>query len=657
MKLFISAAFLLAGLALTAPAQSGTTNRAAPLVILLDGARPGRVFEGIGAVSAGASSRLLMEYPRRQRREVLDYLFKPHYGAGFQHLKVEIGGEVNSTDGIEPTHLRSRNEENDRRGYEWWLMTEAKKRNPGITLDCLAWGAPGWIGGGHYYSADMADYIVKFVQAAHRTYGLQMDYTGIWNETPHKAGWIKDLRVALDQAGLGRVGIVAADDYEDHGWKIVKEIQQDGALRQAVARIGAHYPETHSTAAAQAVGIPLWASEDGPWRGDWPGAVSLARTLNRNYINGKFTKTEIWSPVTAYYDSLPLPGSGVMRANEPWSGHYEVQPAVWAVAHTTQFAPPGWHYLDSACALIPGGSCVALASPEAKDFSIILETMDGRTAQTGQISVMGLPVKQLQVWRTTQDRSFERLPDLQPVAGHYALELEPHAIYSLTTTTGQRKGTAAPPAAQPLALPYADDFSSYATGSTPRYFSDQAGVFEVVRRADGRGMCLQQVVTGEGIQWPNHKDPEPETLMGDLAWSNYVVAANICLATNGYAALWGRISLVPNNENPPSGYRLKIDVQGGWELRCLRTTRGKLPWEFHSSGQTGEPLAQGRMAMAAGEWHRWELGMEGDAIAVTRDGVALARVRDATHGHGQAGLGSGWAGAQFARFEVRPANH
>ena len=142
MKLFISAAFLLAGLALTAPAQSGTTNRAAPLVILLDGARPGRVFEGIGAVSAGASSRLLMEYPRRQRREVLDYLFKPHYGAGFQHLKVEIGGEVNSTDGIEPTHLRSRNEENDRRGYEWWLMTEAKKRNPGITLDCLAWGAP-----------------------------------------------------------------------------------------------------------------------------------------------------------------------------------------------------------------------------------------------------------------------------------------------------------------------------------------------------------------------------------------------------------------------------------------------------------------------------------------------------------------------------------
>jgi hypothetical protein len=39
--------------------------------------------------------------------------------------------------------------------------------------------------------------------------------------------------------------------------------------------------------------------------------------LNRNYVIGKFTKTEIWSLVTSYYDSMPLPGSGVMRANEP----------------------------------------------------------------------------------------------------------------------------------------------------------------------------------------------------------------------------------------------------------------------------------------------------------------------------------------------------
>ena len=99
--------------------------KAAPLDITLDPNQPGRTFEGIGAVSAGASSRLLIDYPEPQRSQILDYLFKPNYGAALQHLKVEIGGEINSTDGTEPTHMRTRTDQNYTRGYEWWLMQQA----------------------------------------------------------------------------------------------------------------------------------------------------------------------------------------------------------------------------------------------------------------------------------------------------------------------------------------------------------------------------------------------------------------------------------------------------------------------------------------------------------------------------------------------------
>jgi hypothetical protein len=137
--------------------------------LTLDPAKAGEEFEGVGAVSAGASSRLLIDYPEPARSNILDWLFLPKYGAGFQHLKVEVGGEINSTDGTEPTHARNREEldhpkrEYFERGSEWWLMKEAKKRNPKIILDCLPWGAPGWIGSGNYCSQDMADYFVGFV--------------------------------------------------------------------------------------------------------------------------------------------------------------------------------------------------------------------------------------------------------------------------------------------------------------------------------------------------------------------------------------------------------------------------------------------------------------------------------------------------------------
>jgi hypothetical protein len=42
-------------------------------------------------------------------------------------LKVEIGGDDQSTDGSESSHMHEPWDENYNRGYEWWLMKEAKK--------------------------------------------------------------------------------------------------------------------------------------------------------------------------------------------------------------------------------------------------------------------------------------------------------------------------------------------------------------------------------------------------------------------------------------------------------------------------------------------------------------------------------------------------
>src|ERR1019366_8769216 len=237
-----------------------------------------------------------------------------------------------------------------------------------------------------------------------------INYTGIANERYYDVEWIKLLRRTLDANGLNHVGIVVADQSEGDMipfptpptdltiWGIAEKINQDPELKAAVAAIGGHYPFRHRTtmsAAALASGLPLWSSEDGPWSGDWLAVsdvnqLPLQASYNRNYILCKITKTEVWSPISSYYDNLPVPGSGLMRANTPWSGHYDVQPAIWVTAHTTQFAQLGWKYLDTACLLLPGGgSCVALMAPNGRDYSIILETSGAKEPQRLQFKLAG----------------------------------------------------------------------------------------------------------------------------------------------------------------------------------------------------------------------------------------------------------------------------
>ena len=113
--------------------------------VAIDASSPSLPFDGHGGLSAGASSRLLFDYAPAVRDEILDYLFKPNYGAALQVVKVEIGGDTQSTDGTEPSHMHERNDLNCTRGYEWWLMREARKRNPRVILYALPWGQPGWV--------------------------------------------------------------------------------------------------------------------------------------------------------------------------------------------------------------------------------------------------------------------------------------------------------------------------------------------------------------------------------------------------------------------------------------------------------------------------------------------------------------------------------
>lgn len=163
------------------------------------------------------------------------------------------------------------------------------------------------------------------------------------------------LRPTLDNNGLSHVKIVAPDILSDN-WAFADQIVNDPALKSAVAAIGYHYVNSSSTYNAQNSGLPIWESEGWTGIGDWAGSLNLAKELNLNYINAKLTKTDVWHAISSQYNNATWAHSGIMEANTPWSGHYIVQPAVWATAHTTQFAQPGWQYLDSGSGVAAGGT-------------------------------------------------------------------------------------------------------------------------------------------------------------------------------------------------------------------------------------------------------------------------------------------------------------
>ena len=626
--------------------------------VVIDGTSSGRIFDGIGAVSAGASSRLLIDYPEPYRSQILDYLFLPGYGASLQHLKVEIGADVNSTDGSEPSHMRSRDDHDYDRGYEWWLMEEAKKRNPHIILDSLPWGAPGWVGNGHLYSPDMAHYVADFIQGAKKAHDLDISYTGVWNEKTFDGGYVKTLRTVLDEAGL-ETRIVCCDQYPVKTvdqWGILNNMDKDPELKNAVAVLSVHYPRINgkltTPPAAFHVGKPLWSSEDQPASSasnilsrDWKvGGRLLAQLYNENYLKGGFTATEIWSPVTSYYDILAAPNSGLMYANTPWSGHYDVQGAIWATAHTTQFAQPGWQYLDRSSGYLPErGDYVSLRSADAKKWSVILETIAATHAQQVHFELAGgLQGEVVHVWETNAKRTFEHVADVPIDNGSFSYTFDPDSLYSLTTTTGQGKGTAKPPAQRPFPLPFHENFEEVPWHGTPRYLSDQDGAFQVEQCDDRAGRCLEQVITRKPTPWGPL--PDPWTLAGDSHWTDYELNVEARFDESGDITLMGRIDSADVFKNQkaryPSGYIFVMDQLGSWKV---------LSCAYNKPDVT---LAASHVKLSAGRWHHFGMSFRQNKITVMLDGQVLSSVQDDQHRAGMFGIGTGWNRAQFDELTV-----
>ena len=595
--------------------------------IVIDNKDEGRIFEGIGGVSAGASTDLLYDYKDPYQSHILDLLFKPKFGAAFQHLKVELGGGENSTCGSEPSHAITRAELKKpvSRGYEFWFMREAKNRNPNIILEYLPWSFPGYLKE-NIYTKESAEYFVSFLDVAKRNWNLDIDWVAAAeNENYTDRDWlVNEVRPLLDERGYKNVKIQGPDD-NSGDWQIFEALEKDAAFNDVIKAAGYHYVTGReftenmvdgrgrpTTAKAKASGTPLWASEDWSWTGkDWggAGALNLARIYNKFYIRDKITKTLIWAPIGSIYKSVTWDKAGAMKANSPWSGYYEVWPTIWATAHTTQFTEPlTWQYLDKACGLFSNatykGSCVTLKDKKSTNWSMIVCTEE---AETIEVKIKkGLSKAKVYVWKSNEEEQFLQQESVTPKNGCFTLKLDSKSIYSLTTTTGQQKGAYAIPEETPFPFPYSENYEGLKENDLPKYHSDQTGSFVITKKEDGTN-CLMQLNPEQGYDWMRvyrRSNIKPNTLIGDVNWKNYTCSVDVFI-DGGDVELGGRVT-----SSYIKGYRFILSKNGTWKLL------------FHK-----KTLSEGRISNFDGNiWHNLKLKLKDNSIEAFVDSTSITQV-------------------------------
>jgi len=656
---------IAAGHALTTTTATSAARRSS---ITINGARVGPVFQGVGAISGGGgNSRLLIDYPAKQQRQILDYLFKPGSGASLQILKVEIGGDAYATDGAEPSfeHTQGQASRNCAAGYELWLARQARLRNPSIQLAALQWNAPRWVGGtgGNPWSLTDIGYIIDWLKCARTKYGLNLNYIGGWNEhlphgiTAQVMGWFIRLRSALDRNGFGQVRIIAVDSFAHlHNGKDVSNfLAAHPTFRRAIGVLGYHnlckYPATGNncmvTHAARASGKPIWESEIGALR-QGTGIGAMTRSINNAFIEVKATGLIEWPLTGSMPAYLPEEDRGLVFADEPWSGQYHVNPMTWVIAQTTQFTQSGWRHVRGASGQLNGsssGSYATYESPSHSAWTMVVQTSDAPASGTIKVNVDGgLPRSVVHVW-STNIRShsprtwFVHRGDIHPSGGTFRYVLRPGYIYTFTTVLRRGKSTAVPPRSRPMPLPYSDKPDG---ANEPRYLGAQDGAFEYT--APG---IFEQTAAGAPVFWQNPVSSRfPYAVIGDNGWRNYAVSVRASFTGSGQSA-----GLITRFDHPKAngvaqhfdGYQFIVSSTGAWKL--LKDLPRKPP----------RTLRTGRLATApgVGNWTTLKFSVHRRLLVCSVNGKTVLSRRDATYTTGDAGVStSGWYRVRFQNLTI-----
>ncbi len=639
-------------------------------------------FRGIGMVSANGSSRLLIDYRElhpQKYSQLMRYVFGRE-GLAVSHLKLELGSDVNSSSGTEPSVMRSRDEQPDvYRGAGFVLARDAKQINPELTLDILFWSEPRWVTDAPDRNAARYEWYIKTLTAAYEQLGLRFDYVSlVRNERAHDAEWIKyfvrrlrrETSLPYDPCSIRIVG-----GEEVCTWGFADLMLSDAELRGMIDVVGSHYTSIASESALELAdkhGKELWFSEASSPMGYSRGGARLGCSglagvggvldiIDRfiaMYPRGEMTLCELQPIVAAYYDGVTYGYKQLIRACEPWSGTFTADTGFFAFLHISQFIRKGWCFMPGCCfndgevggdghALVNvRRSCMTLCSPDGREITAVITNS---LSEPVVYSLHGLAGRTLGIWETvygSEKRLFSHRADI--TAGETAeMTVEPYSVVTVSTVQPCRaefpdlRDSAESPV---MPLPYRDMLRYDGEmlrlrGGAPLYTTDQGGAFEIGSRR-GQPMLIQQITDSlRAEEWGY--TPEPVTSLGDDRWYDYSFSADIAFAeersSGCYAGIGIRYALAAEGAH---GLWIRLFADGRWELM---KTHGCL-----LRGQLGK--------LDADAVHRLTLAAVGREVTALLDGRELCRYTEQQRAAsaGRAALYSSFDRNAFAALEIQP---
>ena len=635
-------------------------------------------WRGFGMISANNSSRLLLdykyEYPEVYRR-LLTWMFSPDGPVRMGHLKIEMGADINSSSGTEPSTMRSAEDAADvTRGMGFQLAADAKAINPGLTLELISWGAPGFVNNAQ---TDKEGYELRYqwfkktLDAAYSTYGLKFDYIDPnYSERTIDSRWIKYFSKKLKNEkkapyDYSKIKIVAAD--EDASYNISQMMIDDPELRDTVDVIGIHYTSTsdeNTFRCKESYGKELWYSEglapakndkyaanaDESGLGGVNSVLDVAGRIVNMYPNGGFNMYEFSPAIAAYYGGANYFPKQLITANEPWSGYTEIGTGMYMCEHFSLISRAGWQFIDSGCygngtetqhiLTDTTDNYMTFTDPDTGDYStVFVNNTPARRSYAITVRNLAQASGAVHVWETRgpdggdpyNANYLKNTMSIEPTdVGNgeytYRLTIKPFSMVTVSTLEVTPPDLAAEEPQRRLSLPYTDSFEyadkddNYLSsrGMTPRYTTDLGGAFEVAEDTQ-RGHVLKQMITNtmRGREWG--ATPDPVTTFGDDTWANYGITVDVKLDKpqgRGYEPATNYVGVGLRYINASaasarSGYWLKLLGDGEWKLCHMQ--------KVLSEGVIEE--------FDANIWHKMSISAAGDVITAAVDGVQVTQIK------------------------------